>query len=173
MAKTTKKTRNPVQTRSKFYFSHKTLPFRFAIITIPHSLQCFRRGRPAEAPSPSNPFSPLGVASPHPPPPKTPNPPSGRGPTPRRSSRTAPSNSVIARSEATWQSVRLLRRTSDLCVGVGFYPRPICRTLPVISCRAAPMCAAADNRRIPIPCVGGGVPDAPFHRTPKNVIAHP
>ena len=35
MAKTTKKTRNPVQTRSKFYFSHKTLPFRFAIITVP------------------------------------------------------------------------------------------------------------------------------------------
>ncbi len=51
MAKTTKKTRNPVQTRSKFYFSHKTLPFRFAIITIPHSLQCFRKGRPPDAPS--------------------------------------------------------------------------------------------------------------------------
>ena len=29
----------------------------------------------------------------------------------------------------------------------GVLPRPICRTLPVISCRAAPMCAAADDCR--------------------------
>ena len=31
----------------------------------------------------------------------------------------------------------------------GVLPRPICRTLPVISCRAAPMCAAADTHRTP------------------------
>ena len=43
-------------------------------------------------------------------------------PTPRRSPRTAPPNPVIARSEATWQSVLLLHRTSNLCVGAGFYP---------------------------------------------------
>ena len=29
----------------------------------------------------------------------------------------------------------------------GVLPRPICRTLPVISCRAAPTCAAADDCR--------------------------
>ena len=64
-------------------------------------------------------------------------------PTPHPMSRTAPSNPVIARSGATWQSVLLLHRISDLCVGAGFYPRSIRRPLPVIPCRAAPMCAAA------------------------------
>ena len=43
-------------------------------------------------------------------------------PTPHPMSRTAPSNPVIARSGATWQSVLLLHRISDLCVGAGFYP---------------------------------------------------
>ena len=43
-------------------------------------------------------------------------------PTPHPMSRTAPSNPVIARSGATWQSVLLLHRTSNLCVGAGFYP---------------------------------------------------
>ena len=43
-------------------------------------------------------------------------------PTPHPLSRTAPSHPVIARSEATWQSVLLFHRTSNLCVGAGFYP---------------------------------------------------
>ena len=42
--------------------------------------------------------------------------------TPRRSPRTAPPSPVIARSVATWQSVLLLHRTSNLCVGAGFSP---------------------------------------------------
>ena len=60
---------------------------------------------------------------------------------------SAPSKPVLAnRSPAspTWQSALLLHRTSNLCVGAGSYPARFCRTLPVISCRAAPMCAAAD-----------------------------
>ena len=77
-------------------------------------------------------------------------------PTPHPMSRTAPSNPVIARSGATWQSVLLLHRTSNLCVGAGFYPA----YLPRIS-NHAPV-----GRH---PCV----PPPIDRRTPKNVIVHP
>ena len=50
----------------------------------------------------------------------------------------------------------------------GAEPPPL-RMFCKFLCRAAPMCAAADMHRISIPCVGVGVPDDPFHRTPQKM----
>ena len=132
MAKTTKKTRNPVQTRSKFYFSHKTLPFRFAIITIPHSLQCFRRGRPPDAPSAASSKSCVGRGALTPPP---------------SMHRTIKPCHCEERSDVAIRTpfaphLQPMRRG-------GVLPRLPAPHLQPCPCRAAPMCAAADNRRIP------------------------
>ena len=59
---------------------------------------------------------------------------------------STPSKPVLANrcpASPTWQSVLLSHRTPQPMRRGGVLPRPICRTLPVISCRAAPMCAAA------------------------------
>ena len=94
-------------------------------------------------------------------------------PTPHPMSRTAPSNPVIARSGATWQSVLLLHRTSNLCVGAGFYPA----YLPRISNHAPvgrhPCVPPPIDRRTPQKCHCAPVTDVTGAAIRLPFFTHP